>query len=104
MRKMFLDDTRMPEDDSWDIVRSYDDAVNYVKKYGVPRVMSLDHDLGDGKTGYDFVKWLVNEDLSRKLVIPRSIEVTVHSANPVGKKNIESYLTPYLDFKYNNDK
>ena len=102
--KLYLDDLRTPVTEGWTVVRSFEEATSYIELHGIPSMISFDHDLGDGKTGYDFAKWLVECDLSRRHVFPKHFKFNVHSANPVGKKNIESYLTPYLDFKYNNDK
>jgi len=49
----------------------------------------LDHDLGDNtESGYDVIKWLARE--VEEAYWPS--EVTIVSANPVGRKNIESYL------------
>lgn len=54
MRKLFLDDERVPGDVTWislhdgpyDIVRSYDAFVAYVEEHGVADVISFDNDLG----------------------------------------------------------
>ena len=122
MKKLFLDDIRIPKDaiglvpsnmnkfyweNDWDVVRSYDEFCGYIKKYGLPDFVSFDHDLADDhynysknddvvskydyreKTGYECAKWLVDWCLENSLKLPDCI---VHSANPVGKKNIESYL------------
>lgn len=104
--KMFLDDTRNPYSDDFDvIINDYNDAVKHVLKYGVPSFISFDHDLGsiDGvicKTGYDFAKWLVNADLDGIVTIPSTFRFHVHSANPVGAANIQNYLDNYLQQKY----
>lgn len=64
MKKLFLDDERMPKDcasymkynkkdyleDDWDIVRNYDEFVRYIENcgpYGLPYLISFDHDLAD---------------------------------------------------------
>ena len=65
--KLYLDDLRTPKSPSWVVVRSYDEAVNYVKANGFPQAVSFDHDLGDAvPTGMDFARWLVTEDLDRR--------------------------------------
>jgi hypothetical protein len=103
--------------DDWNIVRSYSEFCDYVQKFGLPDFVSFDHDLADDhyndlfsdenwkkndsdivlkydeykeKTGYECAKWLVDWCLENEKKLPDFI---VHSANPVGKKNIESYLT-----------
>ena len=93
----------------WAIVRCYDEFVSYITKNGLPDFISFDHDLADDhyvaymelqkghlegsvpteKTGFECAKWLVDFCLDNDGQIPDFI---VHSANPVGKKNIESYL------------
>ena len=100
--KLFLDDERFPVDDSWVIVRSYDEAVSYVKEHGMPSFISWDHDLGDKSlTGHDFAKWLVDYDLDNDL-ITKDFSFYVHSANPVGAANIKNLLDSYLSYKQLN--
>jgi hypothetical protein len=128
MRKLFLDDIRQVrdacyyvinpkiywEEEDWDIVRNYDEFIDYIQKNEMPALISFDHDLADfhydykpedyenlseeemiskfgsmEKTGLDCAKWLVDFCLDNNKKLP---EFTVHSANPTGKINIESYL------------
>ena len=45
---LFLDDLRHPPlhlNRMFDVVRSYDDFVEYIETYGVPELISMDHDL-----------------------------------------------------------
>ena len=119
--KLFLDDVRVPyyvfkmtinpiyeNNEDWVIVKHYYEFVSYIKENGIPDFLSFDHDLsfdhylsenqeGDidynslkEKTGYDCAKWLVQYCLENNLTIP---DYYVHSANPVGKKNIECFLS-----------
>lgn len=91
MKKLYLDDIRIPKTKGWDIVRSYDAFVKWIEKNGVPDEISFDHDLGDEntKTGYDAAKWIGEYCLDSGIPLP---EYNVHSANPVGRANIEFYL------------
>lgn len=99
----------------WAIVRSFDQAVAWVNEHGFPEVISFDHDLGyeeyglvDGivrivfdkeeKSGYDFAKWLIEYDLETNSM-PDNFSFTVHSMNPIGKKNIETLLNNYIHNK-----
>jgi hypothetical protein len=83
MNRIYLDDVRTPLDDSWIVVRNYDQFVEKVKELGLHNIdlISLDHDLGPSamreyfhnvhpnyqldynniteKTGMDCAKWLV---------------------------------------------
>ena len=104
MKRLYLDDIRTPKDSSFIIVRSFEEAVHFVTVHGIPSFISFDHDLGmkNGElleTGYDFAKWLVEKDLNGEFLFPEDFSFTVHSANPVGAKNIESYLNNYIKFK-----
>jgi len=98
---MYLDDERSPKTNHpWIVVRSYVEAVTYVREHGIPGYISFDHDLGTEESGYDFTKWLVEQDISKKYKFPDNFEYNVHSANPIGRVNIEEYLKSYLDFKH----
>ncbi len=98
MYKMYLDDIRMPtKSDDYVIIRSAEEAIEYVLNYGMPVYISFDHDLGeDIMSGYDFAKWLVEASLDRTIIFPKKFSFNVHSANPVGAKNIQSILENYL--------
>jgi len=99
MTRLFIDDIRDPYDDDFVVVRSYDDAIHYMRQQGCPLFISFDHDLGDAdeRTGYDIAKWIVERDLNdRGKFIPDEFDFHVHSANPVGVGNIIGLLTGYL--------
>jgi hypothetical protein len=129
MKKLFLDDIRNPKDAAglapqaaalyftdWDIVRNYQEFIDYISTNGIPDIISFDHDLADEhyqdllsdqnwykpdaninlsydnyneKTGLDCAKWLVDFCIDGGFTLPQYI---VHSANPAGRKNIQSYL------------
>lgn len=88
MYKMFLDDERNPPDNDYVVCRSTDEAINYIKKNGWPYHFSFDHDLGGDDTVVEFLKRLYNI-WDEKTSIPSYF---VHSANPIGKKNIISFM------------
>src|SRR5690554_7456668 len=96
MKKLYLDDLR-PIPEGFIGVRSYAEFVTYIETNGLPDFISFDHDLGLEESGFDCAKWLVNYCLDKKIGLP---EFTVHSQNPVGKKNIESLLNNFIK---NND-
>ena len=103
--KMFLDDIRDPKNDYDVIVRSFEEAINFVKENGIPTFISFDHDLGCDemcnilKSGYDFAKWLVDMDIENIYKFPDNFNFDIHSANPIGKNNIKAILNNYLLFK-----
>ena len=84
--RLYVDDLRpVPED--WLIARNYDFAIRVMTLLPLTAI-SLDHDLGEGKTGYDIAKWMVEHN-----VCPQHIYC--HSANPVGRFNILQLLEHY---------
>jgi hypothetical protein len=120
--KLFLDDIRQPKDacylvtnpriywdDDWDVVKNYVEFCSWIKRNGLPSIVSFDHDLADihyevdfndwndntadqlgvEETGLDCAKWLVEYCLDNGFDLP---EYYVHSANPAGRKNIKAYL------------
>lgn len=100
--KLYIDDLRTPEDQTFIISRTVDEAKRLIEEMGIPSFISFDHDLGVDnqgdllESGYDFAKWLVEIDLDGRYRIPKEFEFKVHSMNPVGAKNIQSYLEGYL--------
>lgn len=121
MVKIYLDDMRTPTDDGWEVVRDYDSFCEKIEDIGLENIeiISLDHDLGktaigeyfnnvipnstidydniEEKTGYDCAKWLINhyEGNKKGYEFPK---IVVHSANPVGSKNITSLINNFLKY------
>jgi len=95
---LFLDDVRTPKTDrDFIVARSVKEAIQLIRDKGFPSYMSLDHDLGeDVPTGHDFVKWIVTE--YQDDILPE-FTFNVHSANPVGKENMESLLNNFIKHK-----
>ncbi len=101
--KLYLDDIRTPKDDDFIIVRSFQEAIKFVQENGIPNYISFDHDLGCDDlnniypSGYDFAKWLIEMNLDNLYKFPEDFKFNVHSANPIGKANIEGILNNYLE-------
>lgn len=83
--KLWLDDVRTPPDETWEWKRTYDEALEVISKNLVKEI-SFDHDLGDNFTGYTLAKAI--EQYAYYGLISR-IKWNIHSANPVGRRNIE---------------
>lgn len=96
--KLFLDDLRPPPDSSWIVVRSVDAAVLYCNSYGIPREMSLDHDLGGGDDAPAFLRYLIDRCIDAQDFDPTQIIFNVHSANPVGVKNLNGLWESFIEF------
>jgi hypothetical protein len=86
---------------------TYEEAINLITKNGCPSFISFDHDLGlvnseESKNGYDLAKFIVDLDLDLQgKFIPYNFDFQVHSKNPIGAKNIITYLSNYLKSKKN---
>lgn len=101
-----------PHEITW--VKNYEEFNDYIKFYGIPDAISFDHDLAPEhytpqeywndfekskeyqdnkkyteKTGLDCVKLLVGYCKIIKEKLPICV---YHTANPVGKENMESYI------------
>lgn len=88
--RLWLDDERkMPVD--FDVhVKTAAEAIEILKAEKVSYI-SLDHDLGppESGTGYDVAKWI--EQMAFYGALKR-IEWRVHSANPVGRRNMSTSM------------
>lgn len=98
MYRMYIDDIREPSNKNFVVIRSGEEAIEYILNNGMPVYISFDHDLGENiMSGFDVAKWLVEASLNGKIVFPRSFAFNVHSANPVGAANIEGLLNNYIE-------
>lgn len=97
---VWVDDLREPPRGFWVIARDYTTAILLLRTELV-EVISLDHDLGVDEhgllmlTGYDVAKFIEGEVYAGNLIAP---EIQVHSANPVGRKNIEAAVEKIKGF------
>ena len=87
--RLWLDDLRpMPKDfDIW--AKNADDAIKYLWVGKIDHI-SFDHDLGEGKTGYDIAQWV--EHMAYNKQLPK-FTWKVHSANPIGAERIKIALS-----------
>jgi hypothetical protein len=86
--KVFLDDVRKPPS-GYTLVQTYEECVKLLET-GKVKELSLDHDLGTEKTGYDVVRW-IEEKVAMEDFNPPLIKI--HSANPVGRRNMEAGIS-----------
>lgn len=87
--RLWLDDIReIPDDfDHW--AKTAQEAIHAMVYYRITHI-SFDHDLGhDTKTGYTVAKWIEMQAFNGWLA---PITWQIHSANPVGRKNIQAAM------------
>lgn len=91
------------KENEFNIVRNYNDFVNYIIENGLPDFISFDNDLGldeNGEVvpdGYAATKWLVFDsglDL-------RNLKFYVHSVNLVAAQQIKGYWAIILNCIFN---
>lgn len=120
MYSLFLDDdkdTRFPPDGpsptggEWIIARTLSEAYAVFDKYGMPGFISFDHDLGIDENGVEekgmhYAHRIIEIDMNERegdvqdfsRMFSEDFDFRVHSANPVGAKNIKCLMRNYLDF------
>ena len=92
---MFIDDERYPPMDGsvWVIVRTSQQAIDWITSNGYPSFISFDHDLGGDDTSMRLVNWIIDDCLNMGMNIP--FKWYVHSQNPIGRDNINGKLTAF---------
>ena len=92
--KVYVDDVRFPKTWGWVVCATYADAIFTLEKFWDKiDELSLDHDLGEEKSGYDIAKWIEERiEMDGWKPIPK---MYVHSANPVGIQNIMAVFNKY---------
>ena len=97
--KLYVDDDkiyRKPPDNTWVRAYSYKETIDFLKTNKVSH-LDLDHDLGEVMDGLDIMKWLLNRAIrDSSFNLP---EITFHSANVVGTKNMQGYLKDLENFR-----
>lgn len=108
---LFIDDERDPIDVAWGtwqerelyrtgdwlIARNWTEVLELVITFGMPNLISFDHDLGDNTlNGYEIAKRLCDLIMDAKYELSSDFRFLVHSKNPVGAENIRCYMENFL--------
>jgi len=102
--KIYIDDIRDQPDSSWILVRDLESAMELIKE-SIERitVISFDHDLGTINdipvTSIPIAEYL--EELAYNGQYPSQLKLQVHSANPVGIKNLNAIFKSIDRFNEN---
>ena len=84
--KIILDDRRpMPEKGPYNCVRTYEDCAFLIRNFRTISFISLDYDLGGGKTGYDVLVYMAENDIEVK-------HINIHSDHSVGVPKMRDYV------------
>lgn len=83
---VYLDDVR-DYPPGFVLARTYYECIELLQKHDV-HILSLDHDLGDERTGYDVCKYIVEYNNWPDAIY-------LHTANPVGRDNMYQLLNRY---------
>jgi len=86
--KLWLDDERPAPDDTWTVAKTAAEAILLLETQPIT-IASLDHDLGEDKSGYTVALHMASHELWP------SEEVRVYSHNPVGARNICGIVDRY---------
>jgi hypothetical protein len=97
---IWLDDMRGPdmEHQGFQWVRTYEEVIAWLEADDVVK-LSLDHDLGGEKTGFDVLKWLADRPYSWPCG-----RVDVHSMNPVAKEQMCRFIDDFEARRNRNEK
>jgi hypothetical protein len=90
---LWLDDLR-PAPKGWYHAMTAEEAQDVLLSCMVWR-LSLDHDLGQKRTGYDVVLWLARMNEEQGINLWPYNEPTIHSDNPVGRDNMQAVIDRY---------
>ena len=89
MYKLYIDDIRTPKRNDYIVARSSSQAIDIMIECGIPGFISFDHDLGGDDTSIKVINWLTEQLMESGIKLPTGFAYKVHSANPVGKMNIQ---------------
>jgi hypothetical protein len=90
---LWVDDIRDAPDSNWIVARTYQDAMTYAPFQSI-NVLSLDHDLGTASE-HDAIKIVLY--MCEFNDWPN--EVRLHTANPVGRDNMQALINRYGPYR-----
>ena len=88
--KVILDDRRyVPSNSPYNVVRNYEDCVEFIRLVKKISFISLDYDLGEAKTGYDVLVYMAENDIEVK-------HINIHSDHSVGVPKMSEYVRKHF--------
>ena len=100
---LFLDDEREPTHDLYPAVvaRDCDEAISLIAGFGLPKLISFDHDLGKDENGavkpsaMTLMWFLIDSDLDGTLDLNMVERIIIHSRNETGAQNLAELWNGY---------
>ena len=100
---LFLDDEREPTHDLYPAVvaRDCDEAIGLIAGFGLPKLISFDHDLGKNENGtvkpsaMTLMWFLIDSDLDGILDLNTIERIIIHSRNETGAQNLAELWNGY---------
>ena len=87
--KIILDDNRSLPEGPYNCVLTYEDCVEMIRLFRKISFISLDYDLGGGKTGYDVLVYMAENDIEVK-------HINIHSDHSVGVPKMREYAMTHF--------
>ena len=88
--KIILDDRRyVPSNSPYNLAQTYEECVEMLRLFRKISFISLDYDLGPGKTGYDVLVYIVENGIEVK-------NINIHSDHSVGVPKMREYVWEHL--------
>ena len=78
-----------------EVARTSKEAIDLLEKFGLPTFVSFDHDLGGDDTGMKVMWHMIYGDMDGKWNISSISQVQIHTANIVGRKNLQGLWSSY---------
>ena len=83
--EIILDDRRyVPSNSRYNVARTYEDCIDYIRVFGKVDFISLDYDLGEEKTGFDVLVYMAENGIRVK-------HINIHSDHSVGVPKMREY-------------
>lgn len=84
--RIILDDRRpLPENSIYNCVRTYQECTFLLRNFHTITYISLDFDLGQGETGLDVLKYMIEVGNDVK-------HINIHSSHTVGVEMMKTYV------------
>lgn len=95
--RIILDDQRPFPTGPYNCVRTYEDCVELLRLFRRISFISLDYDLGSGKTGFDILVYMTENTIEVK-------HINIHSDHSIGVPKMREYIRqhfPHTNLTFN---